>query len=68
MNNRSFMLTGALWAIVNKLFSESFYTTFMEKKKKRNSSKQLISFFFSHKKFIKIFPKPIPHNKMNYKT
>ena len=29
------MLTGALWAIVNKLFSESFYTTFMENKKKK---------------------------------
>ena len=52
--------------VLTKQFSESFYTTLMENKKK--SSKQLISFFFSHKKFIKIFPKPIPHNKMNYKT
>ena len=59
------LLIDALRTIVNKIFKESFDTTFMENIKNchgkyKKLSKQLqIAFFFFHQKFLKIVYKQI---------
>ena len=52
------MLTDALRAFVNRPFLESFNTFFYGKYKKL--SKKSVTFFFSHKTFLKTLPKPMP--------
>ena len=66
------MLTDAL--IVNKIFSTKIYTIFM--KNIKNHKKKLIAIFFMHKKFLKMYFKPIylrhlltfPNVKLGFKT
>ena len=52
------MLTRVFRKIVNKLFSEKIYNMFM-KNINKSQSKKLITIFFSHKKFLKIYFKPM---------
>ena len=51
-------LTDVLRVSVKRPFLKSFNTTFMINIK--NCKKKLITFFFSYKKFLKIFSKPMP--------
>ena len=55
---RIIWLTGVLGVFVDRSFLESFNTTFIGNIKKL-SRNQFFFFFFPHKKFLKIFSKPM---------